>query len=151
MTGKPLFEVVETPAPISDVPGEQTSLTQPVPVKPPPFCRTAFTEELVTNVSKRQHDHVMERLAGLRYGKQFMPPSMQGTVVTPGFHGGATWSGASFDPKNEVLFVNANNMPNVLTIVKAPEGSKYPYRIKGYIKFLDQDGYPAIKPTLGNT
>lgn len=148
-TGKPLFEVVEQTAPESDVPGEQTSPTQPVPVKPPPFCRTAFTDDLITDVSQRQRDFVKEQLKNLRYGQQFMPPSFEGTVVTPGFHGGATWSGASFDPKEQVLFVNANNMPNVLTMVKAPEGSKYPYRIKGYIKFLDQDGYPAIKPPWG--
>src|SRR6202008_3314435 len=36
-TGKPLFDVVERPVPASDVPGEQASPTQPIPVKPPPF------------------------------------------------------------------------------------------------------------------
>ena len=38
-TGKPLFDVKEQPVPASDVPGEQASPTQPIPVKPPPFCR----------------------------------------------------------------------------------------------------------------
>jgi quinoprotein glucose dehydrogenase len=35
VTGKPVFGVEERPVPQSDVPGEQTSLTQPFPLKPP--------------------------------------------------------------------------------------------------------------------
>ena len=37
-TGKPLFDVEEKPVPASDVPGEQASPTQPIPIKPPPIA-----------------------------------------------------------------------------------------------------------------
>jgi quinoprotein glucose dehydrogenase len=70
--------------------------------------------------------------------------------VFPGFHGGATWSGASFDPSRGWLFVNSNNIANVMTLVEAPAGSKYRYAHKGYIQFRDPDGYPANKPPWGN-
>jgi quinoprotein glucose dehydrogenase len=72
-----------------------------------------------------------------------------GTLVVPGFHGGATWSGASYDPTTNLLYVNSNNLPNVLTLQEAPEGSAFPYRITGYNRFLDAEGYPAVKPPWG--
>jgi len=148
-TGKPLFDVREVPARKSDVPGEQSWPTQPVPVRPPPFTRTVFDVDNITNISEVSRQNVLEQLAGLQYGEQFFPPGLQGTVVTPGFHGGATWSGASFDPETGLLYVNSNNIPNLLTLVPSAENDRYPFGVKGYIKFRDQDGFPASKPPWG--
>jgi quinoprotein glucose dehydrogenase len=39
LTGEPLFDIEEVPVPRSDLPGEQTWPTQPIPVKPVPFAR----------------------------------------------------------------------------------------------------------------
>ena len=88
----------------------------------------------------------------IRGGPAFNPPSLQGTVVIPGFHGGANWSGASFDPTTGLLYVNSNNVPNIITLVegKAGDTPRYgPYGHTGYIQFLDHEGYPAIKPPWG--
>ncbi len=148
-TGKPLFEIKEVPVPTSGVKGEQAWATQPIPVKPDPFCRTTMTIDDVTNIGPENKKNVLEQIAKLEWGPAFNPPSLKGTVVLPGFHGGATWSGASFDPTTGMLYVNSNNQPNIVTLVEAPEGSKYPFRITGYNKFLDQEGYPAIKPPWG--
>ena len=38
-SGEPLWPIIEMPVPASDVPGEQTSPTQPIPSKPAPFER----------------------------------------------------------------------------------------------------------------
>ena len=67
----------------------------------------------------------------------------------PGFHGGANWSGASYDPVTGYLFVNSNNVPNILTLVEAPENARHRYRITGYHQFRDSRGYPAVKPPWG--
>jgi len=147
-TGEPLHEVVERPAPGSDVLGEQAWPTQPVPVRPPPFSRTTVTEDDLTDLSPEAHAAALARFEELRSGA-FEPPSEQGTLVTPGFHGGATWSGASVDPTSGLLFVNSNNQPNVLTLVEEPEGRRSRYRITGYHQFRDEDGYPATKPPWG--
>ncbi|MEQ8765173.1 MAG: pyrroloquinoline quinone-dependent dehydrogenase [Planctomycetota bacterium] len=147
-TGEPLFEVEEVPAPASPVAEEKAWPTQPVPVKPPAFCKTVIHAEDLTDRTPEAAAFAKERFAQLRSGA-FMPPSLEGTLVVPGFHGGATWSGASFDPTTGLLYVNSNNVPNVVTLVEADEGAKYPYRITGYHKFLDPDGYPAIKPPWG--
>ena len=50
----------------------------------------------------------LARFRRLRGGPLFTPPSLQGTVAAPRHHGGANWSGASFDPTTGVLYVNAN-------------------------------------------
>jgi quinoprotein glucose dehydrogenase len=149
-TGRPLFDIEERPVPASDVPGEQTWPTQPVPVQPPPFARQSFTEAEITDLNPQAHAAVLQRYRELRAGPPFLPPSLRGTVIFPGFHGGATWSGASFDPETGWLYVNSNNVANIMTLVEAPPASEQPYGHRGYIQFRDPDGYPANKPPWGN-
>jgi quinoprotein glucose dehydrogenase len=151
-TGKPLFDVVEQPVPGSDVPGEQASPTQPIPVKPPTFAAQSLDETNVTDIGEANRASVLARIRKVRSGPAFNPPSRQGTVVIPGFHGGANWSGASFDPATGILYVNSNNVPNIITIVESKPGGapRYgSYAHAGYEKFLDHEGYPAIKPPWG--
>src|SRR5690606_4738672 len=42
-TGEPIWPTVETPAPVSDVPAERSSPTQPIPTKPAPYDRHGFS------------------------------------------------------------------------------------------------------------
>lgn len=149
LTGRPLFPIEERPVPASDVPGEQAAPTQPFPVKPPPFSRQFVSEDDLGGTSIEAHQEVRRRFRGYRSGPTCTPPSLQGTVVTPGFHGGANWSGASFDPATGILYVNSNDQPNVLKLVEQEEGKPEPYMPTGYFRFLDTNGYPAIKPPWG--
>jgi quinoprotein glucose dehydrogenase len=146
MTGKPLFPVREQPVPPSDVPGEVAFPTQPVPNMPPPFARQVFTDDEVTTLSPQARDFVRAELRSLRYGQANLPPSLQGTVVTPGFHGGATWSGASFDPSTGYLYVNSNEVPAIIALHSDERGG---FKFGGYRNFTDDAGYPAIKPPWG--
>ena len=123
-TGDPLFPVEERPFPPSDLEGEQAWPTQPIPLKPPPFARQKFDEEDVTNISQESHDYVLERLRQVRSDGQFVPPSIQGTIIYPGFDGGAEWGGAGYDPTTGVLYVNSNEMAWILTMVPLnPDGA----------------------------
>jgi quinoprotein glucose dehydrogenase len=147
MTGKPLFDVVEEPAASSDIPGEQAALTQPMPLKPPAFSPHLFTQSEVTDISPASHAYVLQQLEKLRYGQAHLPPTVAGTVVMPGFHGGATWSGGSFDPTTGLLYVNSNNVPYISVLKPNAAGG---YDFGGYTYFNDQDGYPANKPPWGS-
>ncbi len=40
----------------------------------------------------------------------FKPESKEGTIIFPGFDGGAEWGGPAVDPADATLFVNANEM-----------------------------------------
>ncbi|HJQ27458.1 MAG TPA: PQQ-binding-like beta-propeller repeat protein [Blastocatellia bacterium] len=117
-TGKPLFPITERPVPPSDLDGEAASPTQPLPVKPPPYARQTFTEADATDISPEARDAVLSRLRKTRTGRQFIPPSREGTIIFPGFDGGAEWGGAAFDPTSGRLYVNANEMAWILTMVE---------------------------------
>lgn len=117
-TGKPLYPIEERAVPASDIPGEQAYTTQPLPVKPPPFARQAFTEADVTSISPEARRAVLARLKTVRTGRQFIPPSKEGTMIFPGFDGGGEWGGAAFDGESGRLYVNANEMPWILSLVE---------------------------------
>ena len=125
-TGKPLFGVEETPAPPSDVPGEQAAPRSRSRVKPPPLSTQTFTEDDVTDISPEAHDFVLEQLKEIPPRR---PPStrraLQGRVAVPGFHGGATWVGGSFDPTTGLPLRQHQQRPVRLTRSKTagPTGS----------------------------
>ena len=116
-TGKPLFPIEERPVKASDLEGEEAWPTQPFPLLPPPFCGQKLTMENVTDISKESHDYIAGILANVRTGEQFIPPSKQGTIIYPGFDGGGEWGGAAWDPASHLLYVNANEMAWLLTMV----------------------------------
>ena len=145
-TGKPLFDIREVPAAPSDIPGELASLTQPEPVAPPPFSHQFFNEADVTDLTPEAHESVLKELKTHKFGSPYLPPSLEGTVVAPGFHGGANWSGASYDPTTGLLYVNSNNTPYINLLRKNSGGG---YDFGGYSYFNDPNGYPAIKPPWG--
>jgi len=120
-TGKPLFPIEYRKVPASDVDGEKAATTQPFPLLPPPFARQEFTPAIVTDRTPAAHKAVLARMRKLRYGGQFIPPSLQGTVIFPGFDGGGEWGGPAFDPATGVLYVNANVMAWILRLVPRPK------------------------------
>ena len=151
-SGKPLFDIKEQPVPATDVPGERTAPTQPIPVKPPPIAVQFLNESNITDIGEANRASVLAQLRKIRGGPAFNPPSLQGTVVVPGFHGGANWSGASFDPTTGWLYVNSNNVANIITLVESRAMDKTkdgPYGTTGYFPFVDHEGYSAMKPPWG--
>ena len=145
-TGRSLFPIVEKAAPKSTVPSEWTSPTQPMPLAPPLLSRSGFTDADVTNRTPEAAASVKKQLSSLLYGKEHLLPSVQGTLVAPGFHGGATWSGASFDPETGFLYINTNDIPSVMGLTANGRGG---YDFNGYQWFNDHEGYPGIKPPWG--
>src|SRR5258708_7126558 len=116
-TGKPLFPIEERPVPPSEVSGELLAKTQPFPLLPPPFARQKFAESMVTRRTPAAHQAVLEQLRKVLSAGQFAPPSLQGTVVFPGFDGGGEWGGGAFDPTTGLFYVNANEMAWILRLV----------------------------------
>jgi quinoprotein glucose dehydrogenase len=118
-TGMPINPVDEKLVPNqSDLLGEQLSLTQPVSTEIEPFVRQLFTDKDINPlISKEEQYSIKDKLAKLNKQNLFEPPSKNGTVIFPGFDGGAEWGGAAYDPSSQILYINANEMPWVLTMV----------------------------------
>jgi len=110
--GQPLFPVTETPVDTNtDLTGEKLWPSQPIPQKPAPMVRQSFTEkEINPYLSKEEHDSVKKVLATLQTGKMFMPQSKAGTIIFPGFDGGAEYGGPAVDPETGILYSNSNQM-----------------------------------------
>ncbi|HSZ35302.1 MAG TPA: pyrroloquinoline quinone-dependent dehydrogenase [Puia sp.] len=117
--GDPLFPIVETPVDsTTELTGEKLSPTQPIPQKPAPFVRQSFTEKDVNPyLSPEEMADVKTKLAGYHTGKMFTPESKEGTIIFPGFDGGAEWGGPAVDPADATLYVNANEMAWILKMI----------------------------------
>ncbi|MEJ7739279.1 MAG: PQQ-binding-like beta-propeller repeat protein [Chitinophagaceae bacterium] len=120
VTGSPLFPVTEKPVPASDVPGESSWPTQPLPSKPEPYARQSLTEDDI-NPHAENRDELLATFRKSRFAGPFTPLSSQGTIVYPGLDGGAEWGGAAADPEG-ILYVNSSEMAWLISIgAKASE------------------------------
>ncbi len=118
VTGKSLFPIKEVKVPQSDIPGEKTWPTQPMPVLPKPFSRQVLTEADISNFSQAAHDSSVRMFRKLRYEGIFTPPSVKGTFHSPGSLGGADWGGGSFDPTTNIIYIKTNEAPEIIRMQK---------------------------------
>ncbi len=146
-TGVSLFPIEDRAVPPSSVDGEFASPTQPRPLKPVPFARQGLTEAMLTTRTPDAHAAVLARFNTMRSG-MFMPPSHEGTIVFPGFDGGAEWGGAAFDVDAGLLYVNSNEMPWIVKLIANNDTSLYNSKCATCHK-EDRTGGPAA-PSLVN-
>jgi quinoprotein glucose dehydrogenase len=150
-TGKPLFDIKETPTPASDVEGEVASKTQPIPVLPAPMGLQSVTVGALTNRTPEANAAARAKLATMKSGPVFTPIALnQETVVIPGFSGGVEWGGMATDP-NGILYANSENIAWTTAIIpqNRPGPGRSKYNFSGYNKWNDADGFPATAPPWG--
>ncbi|MGZ3949474.1 MAG: c-type cytochrome, partial [Flavisolibacter sp.] len=121
LTGKPLYPIEEIPVPAeTDLIGEKLSKTQPRPTFYPPFVRQVVNEaDLNRDVPDSSYDEIKRQLATYVTGNLFNPPSTKPTIIFPGMQGGAEWGGPCYDPETGMMYINANEVPRLLTMVEA--------------------------------
>ena len=148
-TGKPLFPIRYRKAPPSPLDGESLSAVQPYPVKPPPFTRQAFTEDMITTRTPAAHDAVLEIFRTLDSKGLFTPPSRRGTILFPGTDGGGEWGGAAYDQDSGLLYVNSNEQPWVIRMVTHDTASLYKNNCASCHRD-DMKGTPPTFPSLSD-
>ena len=124
--GTPLFPIIETPVDTTtELVGEQIWPTQPVPQKPAPFVRQTFTEKDINPyLSPEEYADIKSRLTTYHNSRIFSPISKNGTIILPGFDGGAEWGGPAIDPADATLFINANEMAWVQQMIDVDNQAK---------------------------
>jgi quinoprotein glucose dehydrogenase len=110
-TGEPIYPIEELPFPQSQIEGEVSWPTQPIPTVYPPFSRITMTEEDLAIRSEEAQLASRKIWDERLHGQMYIPPSLKGTINFPGYYGGGEWGGAAIDPNTGILFVNANNFP----------------------------------------
>ena len=144
-TGSPVRPIEERPVPPSDVPGEVASPTQPFPTWPPAFTRQGITPEDLVDFNPELHERALERVKGHRLGAFFEPPSLQGTVMLPGWRGGAGWGGGAWDPVRGRLFVKSTRDPVLARLVPPAPGRG---ENAGYVLDLSEPPHRRLDLTL---
>ena len=155
--GTPLWPIIEMPVPRSDVPGERTSPTQPVPSRPAPFEVQGFTVDDLIDFTPELRAEAMEIAASYRMGPLYSPPSLiddpdgtRGRLTLPGWGGGSSWPGAGVDPEAGILFVPSVTVPIVIALGKGDPGGANPDYIRvGPVYPPGPRGLPLVKPPWG--
>ena len=123
VSGEPVWPIEERPVPQTDVPGEETSPTQPFPTKPPAFTEQGVTLDDAFDLTPELKAEAQEAMKKYRLGPLFTPPSMEGTITRPGVWGGANWGGGAFDPESGMLYLKSVGLGGVIRIQKFDRAS----------------------------
>jgi quinoprotein glucose dehydrogenase len=123
LSGKPLFSFRLRRAPVSKLPGERTWPYQPDLEQPQPFARQDFTMDDITNITPESHAFVLKEAQNATFG-WFEPPMESKPIIFYGVHGGAEWTGASFDPSTGWLYVSANQIAWVESLSRIISGTQ---------------------------
>jgi glucose dehydrogenase len=127
VTGQPVWPIEERPVPRSDVPGEQSSATQPYPPDKLRYARNVFNvpDDLIDFTPELRAEAV-ERTKRYRWAATPFNPPMLGDVK--GLLGAITvgtatnWPGGGFDPETHILYAPAGNTPISRSLVATPQG-----------------------------
>ena len=126
-TGAPIHPIKEVPVPQSELMGEKTSPTQPVPTFFKPYVRQEIAEAdlFKDGIPDSSYQDILKKFKTYKTGNMWNPPSIQGTLQSPGWNGGSEWGGPSYDPTTGIMYVNANESPWVvrMTDVNKPDTS----------------------------
>jgi quinoprotein glucose dehydrogenase len=153
-TGEPLFPVEERPVPPSDVPGEEAWPTQPFPVLPPPLHPQSIAMEDAWGVTPEEEAYCKQQFEQYRLGEIFTPPSLEGTLMFPGFAGGVNWGSVAIDRERKILVTNVFRMAMWVRLHPRAPGSTggnqrgTPYTMTR-APLLSPTGLPCNKPPWG--
>ncbi|AHG88641.1 Pyrrolo-quinoline quinone repeat-containing protein [Gemmatirosa kalamazoonensis] len=129
-TGEPIWPIVETPVLQSEIPGEETSPTQPIPSKPAPYAQQGLVEADLIDYTPAIRDSALKLAQRCRMGPYFIPASLaDGTGKSgyrcswyaPGASGGVNIDGgAAADPETGMLYVGAQSGLSTIQVQKDP-------------------------------
>jgi quinoprotein glucose dehydrogenase len=122
-TGEPIYEVEERPVPVSQVEGEVSWPTQPFPVTPEPISRNSFSMEDIATVTPELEDYCRNWIEdnNMQFGGPYIPTGYEPTILFPGYQGGSNWSGVSYNPESNYIFINTAEMGQVYQLRNTEE------------------------------
>jgi glucose dehydrogenase len=155
VTGEPIYGMEERPVAQSRVPGEQSSPTQPFPLKPRPLSRMSFTKE---DLYSKTPEHAAfckalfdnEKLTNAGPYSPYQTDA--NTLAWPSTLGGGNWSGVSIDPKLGYIFTNVMNLAQWGRMEKKADGTYARTATFGgnYARFWDPKNHiPCQEPPFG--
>ena len=129
-TGESLYDIDDVTAHPSDIPGE-------VVVTPQPESAIALTRQRfeMTTRSRASIDFVSAIWDRLDQ-RPWAPPSLQGTMMYPGYDGGQEWGGSAFDPATNRLIVNSSENRRHPAALRDPGRLQRAWRLRRALRHL---------------
>jgi len=119
VTGEPLWPIVETAFPKSDMPDEKASPTQPIPTVVPPFQRQVVTvEDLNPFLSPEDKAKLTARVQAAKAGLYQPLSDKYETITTPGAVGGANYGNTASNPSKGLVYVMFQELPDFYSLKK---------------------------------
>ena len=129
-TGAPIWPIVETPVLQSDIPGEQSAPTQPIPSKPAPYSQQGLVAADLIDYTPAIRDSALKLAQRCRMGPYFIPAvTTDGTSKSglrcswyaPGASGGVNIDGgAAADPETGMIYVASLSGLSTIGLQKDP-------------------------------
>ena len=133
VTGQPIWPMPETPVLQSDVPGEEASLTQPIPSRPERYALQGLMESDLIDYTPALKDSALKLAKKCRMGPYYIPASpadgkgksgpseYECSWYAPGAAGGVNIDGgAAADPETGMLYVGAQSGLSTIEVMKDP-------------------------------
>jgi glucose dehydrogenase len=130
LTGEPVWPIPETPVLQSEVPGEHTWPTQPIPSKPAPYSQQGLVESDLIDYTPAIKDSALKLAKRCRMGPYFIPASpTDGTAPSgykcswyaPGASGGVNIDGGTAaDPETGRIYVGSQSGLSTIQVQKDP-------------------------------
>jgi len=115
VSGQPVWPIEEKPVPQTDVPGEKTSPTQPIPTRPPAYSRGGVEEKDLIDFTPEIKTMGLDVAKRFRLGPIYLPPTVSKAegplaALTSGtLSGGVNWPGSAYDPDQHAFITHACN------------------------------------------
>ncbi|MBV6522835.1 MAG: Quinate/shikimate dehydrogenase (quinone) [Gemmatimonadaceae bacterium] len=130
VTGEPIWPIVETPVPQSEVPGEESWPTQPIPTRPAPYSQQGLVESDLIDYTPAVKDSALKLAKQCRMGPYYIPASpTDGTAKSgykcswyaPGASGGVNIDGgAAVDPETGMIYVGSQTGMSTIQVQHDP-------------------------------
>jgi len=127
-TGEPIWPIVETPVMQSEVPGEKTWPTQPIPTRPAPYSQQGLLETDLIDYTPAIKDSALKIAKKCRMGPYYIPAA-EATATSgyrcswyaPGASGGVNIDGgAAVDPETGMMYVGGQTGLSTIQVQKDP-------------------------------
>ena len=139
-----MFDIKKIRSPISNVPGEKTSPYQLDIYSPEPVCRNKMTLNELSDLPYVDKEKLKNSYLKSETGYP-VPPKIG--IKNIQLAGCVRWAGATIDTKKKILYVNIDQEPYFVSIIKDKYWpGKYTHK---WEKSIDKKNFSAIKPPWG--
>jgi len=86
---------------------------------------------------RKKYDFIKFKSRRAKYGKNYIPLSLENDVIMYGLHGGPEWPGASLDKFNNQIIISTNHYPWIIRAYYFPKGRVLRQKVREFFIGID--------------